>query len=221
MHELRYVHLDDIDPAEFNPARRVREGLKPLKDSILTIGLQYPLLVCQSPNSRYRIVDGHRRHAALDAIRDANREDLIEATSNAYGYVPVIVATGDANQIYADVGDTQRRISAKEWVDCYVNGGPVPAKTRVKLEELELAGIPAQWLLDKGLSIGVLNTAKNVQKKVLSHVSLGAIVRWLGETGSTANVNAVFRSKLNMKLIRRAFEENRQVTFVLTKPTAA
>jgi ParB/RepB/Spo0J family partition protein len=59
-----------IDLVEPGPNVRARlDGIDELATSIRHLGMQKPLLVTDAGNGRYRILDGHRRHAAARRLR--------------------------------------------------------------------------------------------------------------------------------------------------------
>lgn len=63
--ELLRIRLDEIDPHPSNIREDVGDGVDDLAASIREVGLLQPLIVSRKPDSRYLLIAGHRRHAAM------------------------------------------------------------------------------------------------------------------------------------------------------------
>ena len=68
-HKFLEIKLEAIVPDEAQPRRSINEeGLENLKGSIAQVGLIYPLVVRETEDGQYKIIDGERRYRALKAL---------------------------------------------------------------------------------------------------------------------------------------------------------
>ncbi len=86
------------------------KSLEPLRLNIERFGLEKPLKVSEQPDGRMKLLQGHRRKAAIDLIRafDLHRVSLgeIDAKAVRFGVVPCIVIKGaDVNVEIASMLD--------------------------------------------------------------------------------------------------------------------
>lgn len=211
MKKIEYVRIERICPASFNPKDRVNMEVAKLRKSILQLGLCYPLLVAKDAAGHYTLIDGHRRYVVL---RGLSVNERIEACEDNEGRVPVIVVEPwKAPRLFSDVTDTAVRLNGKQWVEVAEAGGTVPKRVQKKLEKLADAGITSEWLIEHRLSANILNTAQTAMR-FADIEPLRDVVIWLGETNSSANLNAAVRSSAPVEVVRRAFRERRPINLL-------
>ena len=103
------IPMEDIRPDERNFYRV--EGVDELADNIRLVGLQQPIRVRPDGQGGYVIVSGHRRFAALQQLRDGDRE--------RWSDVPCIVEDGNASESMQELrlilanSDTRRMSNAE------------------------------------------------------------------------------------------------------------
>ena len=114
---IEYIDLDllDADEANFYSI----QGIDELAANIELCGLQQPLRVCPGQNNRYKVVSGHRRRAALQALAAENPERwrqvacIVERgdVSPAMRELRLIMANSDTRQLTsAEISQQAERV---------------------------------------------------------------------------------------------------------------
>ncbi len=140
-----------IKTAKYNPAIRTsKASLADILASITKHGIIYPLLL----NSRYDLIDGHRRLACANAL--------------GFKTVPVFISNKKISKddCYETVNSTSRKMSAKEMIFVYINGGKVSVYFRWRIAQLEilLGKEGLKTLADKHTSPLIYDVAKSICK---------------------------------------------------------
>lgn len=126
------VSISLINRAKYNPAIRTKDTvIRPLKDSIATIGQQVPLIVDEDLN----LIDGHRRITSL--------------SMNGESEVVARVVKNPDGQVYAELNRLSKPVTRKNWEYTFtVDKSDVPKAYRVSCQKLEDEIGPAlfKWL---------------------------------------------------------------------------
>ena len=145
---IKLLRVTDVKGAEYNPVRRTAtKRLKELLRSMSEIGLLYPILV----DERYKIIDGHRRHAC--------------ALELGWETIPAIVvpdARGNRDAIYASVNITAAKMTGNESLAAWLGNTHAASPRNQKLfaEMTNTLGISlVMRLAETGLSSRVYQTA--------------------------------------------------------------
>ena len=67
--EVKYVPIDVLNPAPYNPRRHTPEAMEQLKQSIRKFGAVDPVIVNRAPNRENIVVGGHMRIKAMKQLR--------------------------------------------------------------------------------------------------------------------------------------------------------
>lgn len=117
--QIEYIDLDllDADEANFYSI----QGIDELAANIELCGLQQPLRVCPDQNGRYKVISGHRRRAALQALATENPEKWRQAAcivergdeSPAMRELRLILANSDTRQLTpAEISKQAERVES-------------------------------------------------------------------------------------------------------------
>lgn len=174
-----------------------------LKASIRDHGLQYPPLVTRRPDGSLQLIDGHRR---LKAIQDLNLDA-----------VTVIVAEGDADDLFADVSANVKALNASQWLEVYLKGGMLPGgpvRTNIKKLE-ETAG--KEFLVKLKLS-GLSPTIWQVAGRFMKYTGLNGgpetkadVLEWLLVHKLSRKVSTWISGQNSAKELAAAFEANKPI----------
>lgn len=115
--QIEYIDLDLLDGSEANFYSI--QGIDELAANIELCGLQQPLRVCPDQNGRYKVISGHRRRAALQALAAENPEKWHQAAcivergdeSPAMRELRLILANSDTRQLTsAEISQQAERV---------------------------------------------------------------------------------------------------------------
>ena len=201
--QLVIKHLSELKPSKYNPALRIEEGiLKPLLSSIEEYGILTPLLI--SPTGQ--IIDGHRRFRCCQIL--------------GIDDIPCLIVSNDLltpEEIYEEVGTTQRKLSNQEAIYIHMNGGKVSKSALEvikKIEELlgreELKRLGEMyvsfriysWATKAAKYLGKPNDKKFTAKTLL----------WLVDKKQSYNLRRAMEDHVDPKVIRDAIRSNRSLT---------
>ncbi len=158
--ELTEISIDLIDP---NPNNffEVEEDVSALCESIEVNGLLQPPVVTPAENSRYRLIAGHRRHKAMQALAANNPEkyktimcQVVRPASPALEELMLIQTNTEAREInHAERIEAVNRIE-KILIEMQQNGVVLPGKMRshvAKLIKSSESQIARAKFIDKNL----------------------------------------------------------------------
>ncbi len=197
--EVKKVALSKLKGATHNPGSRTAEAkLAGLMRSLGRIGLQLPILVTKD----LRIVDGHRRVAAMKAL--------------GWETVPVLVTTTEASpdEIYAEVNANAMKLTGNQNLSVYLKK-PSACTEKARRSFENIAERFGQGLLKlivaKGMSTNVVKTGNRVaayldiedDKRVLK------IIKWLILYRNSRMVHAFIETNQPARTLLKAIEANR------------
>lgn len=196
--KLKFVKPAELKPASYNPKIRTNTRfLNGLKFSIEKKGILVPLMVDNNLN----IIDGHRRLTCAKQLK--------------LNTVPVIVQNSNLSKddIYEDVNRTQRKISTKEMIYIYVNGGKIPQKALKAITRLE-AIIGKKSLRRLGndySSYSVLSQGTTVAKYCRKETPdfLKKTILWLVDKKQSYAVRKAMEGKVKDSTLINAVNQNR------------
>lgn len=185
-----------IKPAKYNPKGRA-EHVNQLTKSIKEFGIIMPLVVDADNN----LIDGHRRLASAKFLKLAK--------------VPVIQLDSkmSKDKAYEVINSTSKKISNHDFIFIYINGGSIPKRAIVKIEQLkEIVGEEGlKKLGDHGATYTVLNYAWMVRKYCgeTSDAFLKKVVFWLVYHKMIYATRRAMEGKVKKEVIQRAISSNR------------
>lgn len=146
--QVQKMKIKDLKPAAYNPPSRTRkETLGRLLESIEEVGLIQPLTVTKGGG----VIEGHRRLACAKIL---GWEDI-----------PVIIAEGHPDEIYASVNGSIRRINGNEQLAIWLKN-PKGIHNRLaavhKKAEEDLGREMLEKIAKAGSSITIWRWAKQI-----------------------------------------------------------
>lgn len=196
--EHRLLDVGKVKSAKYNPAKRVMSAkLKSLVKSINRIGLIYPIIV----DKEHRIIDGHRRLAAVMEL--------------GWEAIPaIIVERTDRDEVYADVNATSAKMNGNETLGIWLANpkavGETASKTIAEMEKVLSRKLLAR-VYEAGLSSRVYLTAKRVAKYVGQETQemVQQAVEWLMETAIIGQVMKAMEGGVSSRRLLSAVKENK------------
>lgn len=195
-----FVKIADLIPAKHNPKRRTQKlALKKLLGSIQRKGLIYPILI----DKEKHIVEGHRRVAVHKLLG----MDEIQA----------ITVSGDRDAIYADVNDSNEKMSGNDYINIYlINPAAVPDKQRKTLDQmLEVLDLPLlERLADYGGSPAYYKWAREIAtycEKTGNIKFIRKTLRWMMKHKTSVLVLNAARMGVPASTIYRAVNDDRRL----------
>ncbi len=149
--KLQKLKPSQLTTAKYNPKSRTeKQVLKPLLESIRTHGILYPLLA----DEKFNLIDGHRRLACAKELK------LSE--------VPVVISNTKLtnDDCYETINTTARRISSRDQIFIYINGGKVSSNTKKRIIELEkiIGTSDLKMFGEKYTSTAILSVGKKISE---------------------------------------------------------
>lgn len=195
------VELSKLEKSPHQPEGRANAAfaLNTLKSSIDRIGLLYPPLVTRKPvGEGYNIVDGHRRIAAMAALK--------------MEWIPVLVCEGNPDDLFRDVCQTTKGLNAWQWLDIYLKGGGLPrgaTGTNIRRLEEEMGKDFLERLRAAKMSPQIWSVANRTIKYLrLVETDRPRILQWLLEHKISRVVSAWVNGDNGTKLLRDALDKN-------------
>ena len=116
-YQVQHIPLHLIDKNPLNPRGRGEEGdVKHLLESIRDSSLYYPILV-NKKEDRYQIVEGHRRFAVFNTLKERNPD---------FASIPALVIEVGQEymaRIFREINDTAKKLTGAQWLDVFALGG--------------------------------------------------------------------------------------------------
>ena len=174
-----------------------------LKASIKDHGLQYPPLVTRLPDGSLQLIDGHRR---IKAIKDLGINS-----------VTVIVANGNADDLFADVSANVKALNASQWLEVYLKGGMVGnSATRTNIKKLEETA--GREFLVRLKQSGLSPTIWQVAGRFMKYTGLNGepetkaqVLEWLLNHKLSRKVSTWISGQNSAKELAAAFEANKPI----------
>lgn len=202
--EIKRVAISKLKGATHNPSSRTAEAkLAGLMRSLGKIGLQLPILVTKD----LRIVDGHRRVAAMKAL--------------GWDTAPILVTATEASpdEIYAEVNASAMKLTGNQNLAVFLKKpSACTDKARRGFENIaeRFGNGLLKQIVAKGMSINVVKTGNRVasyldiedDKRTLK------IIKWLILYRNSRMVHAYIETNQPARTLLRAIEENRPLKVV-------
>ena len=180
------------------------KALRELQDSIESYGQLVPILVIKN-RSNYKIVDGHRRVAAL---RELGRKTVMA----------IQVENGHAFELFSELNGTDRPLRGREWTDAVLAGGTLPKGIQQRYwDEL------TEWVDTK--------TIRRVHKKYpfalsivievhrisdYANLPFDTCFEWLAQQGNRVKVRTAIKNKIiTSTVLANAIKKNKPVKLKL------
>lgn len=195
---MKTVNTSQLKLADYNPKIRVTDkALKGLRESVKQHGIIVPLIVDKS----FNIIDGHRRLAVAKQLKITQ----VPCISVNHGVT--------TNEYYETLNSTARKISAKEMIFIYLNGGKVPKtaeKTILKLESV-LGKSDLKKLGDKYISYSILRTGKGISRYcgVKDDRFLKNSIMWLVNNKMIFTSRKAIEANINKSTLKNAVENDK------------
>lgn len=187
-YDVHQIPLDQIDKNPLNPQTR-GEGadIKGLLQSITDSGLYYPVLVNQTAENRYLLIEGHRRYAVFK-IKAAKNPDFAQIPA-------LVLKVGEEylTRIFREINETAKKLTGKQWLEVAALGGQVadlPTRLAPSIKALQ-ALFTADEL--RRLSQRQGPSVYGLAKRVAAHcgytdADMRTIITWLVNSGDSVNV---------------------------------
>lgn len=200
-YRVEHIPLGLIDKNPLNPRGRGEEGdIKHLLESIRDSSLYYPILVNRK-EERYQIVEGHRRYAAFNTLKDRNPD---------YAQIPALVIEVGQEymaRIFREINDTAKKLTGAQWLDVFALGGKssdLPGRLARSIKALgELFDREELLIIARRQGPSVHGLARRVGKWLTeaghggfdpdTHADLRKVVAWLVNSGDSVNVRVAMK----------------------------
>lgn len=195
-----------IKVAAYNPkSRTTNKGVKGLIEKIKDYGILVPLLIDKNKN----LIDGHRRLACAILLKHVSVPTL------------EISAKIDKDIAFEMINRTQKKISNKDMLSIYLNGGKIPGdilRAAIELERV-VGKVEFKKLAENNVSFRVLDSAKGVLKYCKlsdDEAFLKKTIVWLSHHNMAWRMRHAMVNRVNVGIITSAIKANR-----ILKPTYA
>lgn len=200
-YKVDHIPLGLIDKNPLNPRGRGEQGdVKHLLASIRDSSLYYPILVNRKED-RYQIIEGHRRFAVFNTLKDRNPE---------YASIPaLVIEVGEEYmaRIFREINDTAKKLTGAQWLDVYALGGRAgDLPTRLKPSIVALGELFDQAELlkiayEQGPSVHGLGRRVGKWLTETGHAGydpenkadLRKLIAWLINSGDSVNVRVAMK----------------------------
>lgn len=200
-YKVEHIPLNLIDKNPLNPRGRGEEGdVKHLLESIRDSSLYYPILVNRKED-RFQIIEGHRRYAVFDTLKERNPE---------YASIPALVIEVGQEymaRIFREINDTAKKLTGAQWLDVFALGGKasdLPTRLAPSIKALgELFDQGELLTIARRQGPSVHGLARRVGKWLTeaghagydpeSRADLRKIIAWLVNSGDSVNVRVAMK----------------------------
>jgi hypothetical protein len=191
------ILTSELKSAKYNPKTRV-EQIAPLLRSIKEFGIIVPLIVDDENN----LIDGHRRLASAKKLK-------LEK-------VPVVRIDNaiTKDKAFEIVNTNLKKISAKDMIYIYLNGGTVSNRVMnhiIKIEEV-VGADGLKKLSNQNASYRIMDVAWRVRKYCQqgnNDTFLKRVIFWLADNSMTFPVRRAMEAKVSRDTIQKAIAVNR------------
>lgn len=202
---IKKIKPDMLNFAAYNPPLRTSEKqLKQLKESIKLNGILAPVLI----DSKNNIIDGHRRVSCAKSL------NLI---------VPCIVIDSSlsSEEQFETINSTSKKISTKDLIYIYLNGGTVPKNQLEKIKEIEslIGKTNLESFGDNNASPRILKEAKGLAsycKKKNDVDMLRKMILWIFTHKASHQIRRAIELNTNPSVILNAIDKNRSLKVTLS-----
>lgn len=200
MEELKvnYIEANSIEVAKYNPKSRTdKKVLKKLLKSIEKFGILSPLLIDSNKN----LVDGHRRLACAKILKLTK--------------VPIVQISDKIkkDEAFDTINNTTKKISPKEILYIYINGGYVGTRIVNEISRLkEVIGDKGlKALATKNVSYRVLDYASAIQRYIKKdgEAMTIKIINWLADNNMAFQAKQAIDTRVDKETIIKAISLNR------------
>lgn len=190
------VPTSSINPAKYNPKGRT-EHVNQLTKSIKEHGIIMPLII----DSQNNLIDGHRRLASAKVLK-LHKVPVIKMDSKL-----------SKDKAYEIINTTSRKISNHDLIYIHVNGGSVPRRALLQINQLEeiVGSDGLKKLGERGATFTVLKYAWQIRKYCgeTSDTFLRKAIFWLVDHKMIYPVRRAMENKAKKDVIQKAVALNR------------
>ncbi len=198
--KVRRLRPSQLKGQKYNPpARTGVKNLATLKSSVKDHGILVPVLI----DAKFNIIDGHRRVQCAKELRQA---------------VPVIVLSSklSTEEQFNNINTTSKKISTRDMIFIYLNGGIVSKKTKESIQHIEtlIGKTNLTKLADKSTSPQILNQSKKVAqycKDKTNQQFLGKIIMWLFTHKLSYQVRQAMENEIQPATLKQAIVSNKSI----------
>lgn len=195
--KLTQMNPEKLVCAKYNPKSRTNEkSLSRLLSSISNYGILYPILI----DAKMNVIDGHRRFAC--------------AKNLGMSLVPVIISESKIHKdvAYETINTTARKMSGKELIFVYINGGKVSKVAEEKIKTLEalIGTTRLRQLGEKNISPEILKYAELTGRRAgdTSKEFLVKAINWMINTNQMWVMKRAVESEIPANVLKKAVLSN-------------
>lgn len=195
--KVRLFSAAKLISAKYNPPSRINpKNIKSLKDSIKSHGILQPILV----DSKLNIIDGHRRVTCAKQLKMS---------------IPCIIIDSKINtkEQFNNVNSTSRKITSRDMIYIYLNGGVVSKKTQQDI--IELQSIIGNDNLKKLANSQTSTLILGYSKRIASYCDirdngdfLKKTILWMFKHKMSNQVRRAIESNLSPSILKKAINLN-------------
>ncbi len=209
--KLQELAVSTLSAASWNPKSRTRIDtghMKRLVESVRKFGIVVPVIALEDGT----IIDGHRR------VMAAKELDLLT--------VPVLVHEPNGltpHDVYGQVNYAVRPLEGVEHIEVYLDGGPVPNPSQLKIIE-EIEGRFGRKTLKRMAKAGVGPRVFSVSRSFISYseleddddAALRTALMWAIETGAGRRLEEAMREGIDAPRLWGFINANKPFTLSKT-----